>query len=176
MLTWDDLDLSVNEGDSGIYRERRVRIPVPQKRKMKVVKKQENRITESTPVPQTKSDKSTLPDDKIIGSDKGKIAIVPIMEGVSGVDASGINKGTMIIPNLMLPTVEPKKVVNPKDWTRPLYKDKFIILTVIGLTVGLLIAKKYNKNLLFAGVIGAGVGVVLANIELAINNKDNKLA
>ncbi len=175
MLTWDDLDLSVNEGDAGVYQERRrMRVPAPQRKKVKVVKKQEHRVTEETPVPQTKSKKSTLPADEIVGSKKGAMPIIPLMdEDESGVDGES-KKETIVLPNLMQPSVEQVKIVDPKDWTYPLYKDKFVILTVIGVAVGVLIAKRYNKNMLMSVVLGSVVGMSLASAEAAINKKEIK--
>ncbi len=175
MLTWNDLDLSVNEGGDGVYMERRrIRIPVPKRKKDKVVKRQEHRITESTPIPQTKSKKSTLPDDRIVGSVKGAMPIIPIIddEDESGADGEKVKKETIVLPNLMQPSVEPVKVVNPKDWTFPLYKDKFVMLTVMGAVLGVLIAKRYNKDIGVAVALGAVAGIVLANAEVAFNKKE----
>ncbi len=167
MLTWDDLDLSVNDDAPQERRASRAQRPTKRPR---IVKKQEHRITEETPIPQTKSTKSTLPDDKIVGGYKSMMSIMPLMdEEESGAD--GEKKDTIVLPNLMQPSVEKEKVVDPKDWTYPLYKDKFVILTAIGVTLGGLIAKKYNKNVVLGVTLGALAGIVLANVEAAMNKK-----
>ncbi len=165
MLDWGDLDLSVREDVVEVPRSSRPSSDKPRRsKKTKVVKKQEVRITKSTPIPQTVTDKSTIPDDKIVGSNKGAMPVIPIMEGESGADGEETKKETIVLPNLMNPTPEPKKVVDPKEWASPIYKDTTVVLTILGVIAGVLIAKKINKAEIIGGMIGAVVGIAAASL------------